>query len=111
MELIIDSSGNHYKTRYKEDYCAKVTIQALRGNSVAQVGYANVLENAYPRQISQVELGNEQGGLVQVTVTWEYDNWKMTDLKEGFQKTIDSVIKRRIGQNSIDYWEGFERGV
>lgn len=105
MELIIDSSGAYYKTRYKSDYSAQVVIQALHGNEAAQIGYGCKLINAYPRQISQVELGNEQEGLTQVTVTWEYDNFKLMDFSEGFQDRVDSVIKRR------GYWEGFERGV
>ena len=29
MEMIVDSSGNHYKTMYKKDYVADVQIQAL----------------------------------------------------------------------------------
>tara|TARA_B100000809_G_C14990150_1_gene477707 strand:- start:56 stop:754 length:699 start_codon:yes stop_codon:yes gene_type:complete len=105
MELIIDSSGAHYKTRYKDDYCADVVIQALRGNEAAQIGYSCKLERAYPRQISQVELGNDQEGLSQVTVTWEYDNFRLMDFNEGFQDRADSVIKTR------GYWTGFERGV
>ena len=105
MELIIDSSGAYYKTRYKEDYSADVIIQALYGNEAAQIGYGCKLINAYPRQISQVELGNEQEGLTQVTVTWEYDNFKLMDFSEGFQDRVDSVIKRR------GIWDQYQNGI
>ena len=47
MELIIDSSGGHYKTRYKSEYVADVIIQALQGNDVAQIGYSCKLINIY----------------------------------------------------------------
>ena len=86
MEMIIDSTGNHYKTMYKDDYCADVEIQALYGNVEEQIGYAIKLENAYPRQISQVELGNDQESLMQVTVTWEYDNWRLINIEEGMEQ-------------------------
>jgi len=92
QELIIDSSGNHYKARYKHDYCANVEIQALVGNEDSKIGYANILENAYPIQVSQIELGNTSDALMEITVTWEYDNWKMTEFEEGFQDKIDKVL-------------------
>ncbi len=85
MELIVDSSGNHYKTAYKSEYTRDVEIHALNSKN-ENIGYGTKLEHAYPIQISQVELGEEQEGLMQVTVTWEYDNWKLTHMKEGFVK-------------------------
>jgi hypothetical protein len=101
QELIIDSSGNHYKTRYKNEYCAQVTIQALVGNSSSKIGYSNILKNAYPIQVSQVELGNASDSLMEITVTWEYDNWIMDDFNEGFQDKIDEFINPDSFINSI----------
>jgi hypothetical protein len=90
QEIIVDSTHNHYRTRYKKEYCAEITIQALQGNEEGTIGYANILENAYPIQIGQLELNNESEGLMELTVTWEYDNWRTTDLKEGFQSLLTS---------------------
>ena len=101
QELIIDSSGNHYKTRYKNDYCAQIEIQALVGNESSKIGYGNILQNAYPIQVSQVELGNASDSLMEITVTWEYDNWIMDDFNEGFQDKIDEFINPDRFINSI----------
>jgi hypothetical protein len=75
QELIIDSSGNHYKTLYKNDYVADVQIEALIGDEDDTKAYECTLKNAYPIQVSQVELGEGSDGLIEITVTWEYDNW------------------------------------
>jgi hypothetical protein len=83
QELIINSTGNHYKTSYKDDYCAQIEIQALNSEN-ENIGYGLKLEKAYPIQVSQVELGESQEGLLEITVTWEYDNWRMTHMDEGF---------------------------
>ena len=90
QEMIVDSTHSHYKTRYKKEYVADVEIQALDGGKEGHVGYSNFLENAYPIQVSQIELGNGSEGLMEVTVTWEYDNWRMTgglERKPGFNKS------------------------
>jgi hypothetical protein len=92
QELIVDSTHSHYKTRYKKEYTANVTIQALDSSEEHRVGYATMLENAYPIQISQVELGEGQEGLMEVTVTWEYDNWRM----------IDEYVKPKIIKSPIE---------
>ena len=91
QEMIIDSTGSHYKTMYKEQYAADITIHALDGTEKTGVGYTNILEKAYPIQLAAIELGNAQEGLMELTVTWEYDNWKM--------------------QEEPGYWSGFESGV
>ena len=57
MEMIVDSSGNHYKTMFKNDYVADVQIQALLHDEDDTVAYECTLLNAYPIQMSQVELG------------------------------------------------------
>jgi hypothetical protein len=85
MNMIIDSTANHYKTAYKSDYVADVEIRALQGNEDGIVGYGNLLENAYPIQMSQVELSNASDGLMELTITWEYDNWRALDIDKGFK--------------------------
>ncbi len=94
QEMIVDSTGSHYKTLYKDQYAAGVTIHALDNAEKTAIKYTNILENAYPIQMSAVELGESQEGLMELTVTWEYDNWKLQEESE-----------------SNDYWSGFERGV
>jgi hypothetical protein len=84
QEMIVDSTGNHYKTMYKEQYAADITIHALDGTEKTNVGYTNILENAYPIQVGAIELGNAQEGLMELTVTWEYDNWKMQEENENY---------------------------
>ena len=107
MELIVDSSGNHYKTAYKSEYSRDVEIHALDTKN-ENIGYGVKLEHAYPIQISQVELGESQEGLMQVTVTWEYDNWKITHMKQGFGNSDEKllseldVIKRNMALNQMD---------
>ena len=85
MNMIVDSTHNHYKTLYKKEYVADVEIRALQGNEDGVVGYGNLLENAYPIQMSQVELGNTNESLMEVTITWEYDNWRSLDIDKGFK--------------------------
>jgi hypothetical protein len=83
QELIINSRGNHYKTSYKDDYCVQMEIQALNMQD-ENIGYGIKLEKAYPIQVSQIELNEGAEGLMEITVTWEYDNWRMTHMDEGF---------------------------
>ena len=83
QEQIINSTHNHYKTSYKLDYCVDVEIFALNSQDDA-VGYGTKLEMAYPIQVSQIELGEEQEGLMSLSVTWEYDNWRMMHIDDAF---------------------------
>jgi len=83
QEQIINSTHNHYKTSYKLDYCVDVEIFALNSQDDA-VGYGTKLEMAYPIQVSQIELGEEQEGLMSLSVTWEYDNWRMMHINDAF---------------------------
>ena len=76
QEMIVDSTHNHYKTHYKKEYVTDVTIQQLSISNDIIPGYAIKLENAYPIQLGAVELGEASEGLIEVTVTWEYDNWR-----------------------------------
>ena len=63
QEMIVDSRGNHYKTYYKNDYVHEVQIEALLGDEEDTVGYSINLKNAYPIQVSQVELGEGVEGM------------------------------------------------
>ena len=104
QEMIVDSTGNHYKTSYKKDYCTKFTIQALLGDEEDTVGYSINLENAYPIQVSQIELGEGVDGILEVTVTWEYDNWK-TDDRSKDRSTLKSWLPPLREQ--VDIEQGF----
>ena len=111
QEMIVDSTGSHYKTLYKEQYAADVTIHALDGTEKTSVGYTNILENAYPIQMSAVELGEAQEGLMELTVTWEYDNWK---LQEESNPTLVQPGFDKVGQAKQKFDEirtGFQRGL
>ena len=92
QNMIIDDSGDHYKTYYKRDYTSDVTIQQLSAGNDFIPGYSIKLENAYPIQISSVDLGNGNDGLMEVTVTWEYDNWRTVSMMEGFSDLASSLI-------------------
>ena len=39
--MIVDSTGNHYKTMYKKDYVADVTIRSFIRRSRRDVGYSS----------------------------------------------------------------------
>ena len=100
QEMIVDSTGNHYKTYYKKDYVADVTITALQGDADDTVGYSIILMNAYPIQVSQIELGEGVDGILEVTVTWEYDNWKTTKDRENKRSSADSWLPPLRGPHS-----------
>jgi len=92
QDMIVDSSGDHYKTMYKRDYCGDVTIQQLSPSNHMIPGYTIKLENAYPIQVSSVELGNGSDALLEVSVTWEYDNWKSVGLIDGFEDLASRLL-------------------
>jgi hypothetical protein len=103
QEMIIDSTGDHYKAMYKRDYCSDVTIQQLSQSNDIIPGYAVKLENAYPIQMSAIELGNGSDGLLEVTVTWEYDNWRALNNFNGFMnlniKFTDDKVMKKLNTN------------
>ena len=92
QEMIIDSSGDHYKAYYKRDYSSDITIQQLSASNDVVPGYTVKLENAYPIQMSAIELGNGSDGVMQVDITWEYDNWRSVGLVDGFENVIGQLI-------------------
>ena len=93
QNMIIDDSGDHYKTMYKRDYSTDVTIQQLSTSNDFVPGYSIQLLNAYPIQVSSVELSNGGDGLLEVSVTWEYDNWKTIGLTDGFSNLAGGLLE------------------
>ena len=93
QNMIIDDSSEHYKTSYKRDYSTDVTIQQLSTSNDFIPAYSIQLLNAYPIQVSSVELGNGGEGLLEVSVTWEYDNWKTVGLTDGFSNLAGGLLE------------------
>ena len=100
QEMIIDTSGKHYKTFYKKEYCTDVTIQQLSSGNDVVPGYSIILENAYPIQVGAVELSSEGDGLLEVAITFEYDNYKSVGLVDGFSQIANHMLN--IGKDTLD---------
>ena len=100
QEMIVDTSGDHYKTFYKNDYVTDVTIQQLSASNDVIPGYSIQLRNAYPIQVGAMELDNESEGLLEVSITWEYDNFKSVGLVYGFEDVLGNSLG--IGKNTLD---------
>ena len=100
QEMIVDTSGDHYKTFYKYDYVTDVTIQQLSASNNVIPGYTLQLRNAYPIQVGAVELSNESEGLLEVSITWEYDNFKSVGLVDGFEDVLGNLLG--IGKSTLD---------
>jgi hypothetical protein len=94
QEMVIDSTHEHYKAFYKRDYCSDVTIQQLSTSNDIVPGYTVKLENAYPIQLSAIELGNANEGLLEVSVTWEYDNWRSIGFIDGIQSVVGTLLDK-----------------
>ena len=100
QEMIVDTSGDHYKTFYKNDYVTDVTIQQLSASNDVIPGYSIQLRNAYPIQVGAMELDNESEGLLEVSITWEYDNFKSVGLVDGFEDVLGNLLG--IGRDTLD---------
>ena len=100
QEMIIDTSREHYKAFYKNEYCTDILIQQLSQSNDMVPGYTIKLENAYPISISSVELDEGSEGLMSMGVTWEYDNYKSVGLIDGFEDVANKMLQ--IGANTID---------
>jgi len=99
QNMIIDSTSDHYKAMYKRDYCSDITIQQLSQSNDIIPGYAVQLVNAYPIQLSAIELGEGSDSMLEVSVTWEYDNWRALNNFNGFANlnikfTDDKVLQK-----------------
>ena len=99
QEMIIDTSHEHYKAFYKRDYTSDVTIQQLSTSNDIVPGYTIKLENAYPIQLGQVELSSGGEGIIEVSVTWEYDNFRSVGLIDGFEDVIGHMLG--IGRDTL----------
>ena len=97
---IPEDGGNAFTSNYKSSYAKSITIhqlrQPLKGFS-RQVGpirfglglgggsvYSVELLDAFPVATSAIELNNELDGLVQLTVTFAYTNWRRATNTQGF---------------------------
>ena len=63
-------------------------------------GYSIILQNAYPIQVGAIELSSEGDGLMEVTITFEYDNYRSVGLVDGFSEIADNLLQ--IGRNTLD---------
>jgi len=99
QEMIIDTSHEHYKAFYKRDYSSDVTIQQLSASNDVVPGYTVKLENAYPIQVGAIELGNESEGLMELSITWEYDNFRSVGLIDGFEDVVGHMLG--IGRDTL----------
>ena len=100
QEMIVDTTGKHYKTFYKNEYCTDVTIQQLSSWNDVVPGYSIILDNAYPIQVGAIELSSEGDGIMEVTITFEYDNYRTVGLVDGFSEIADNLLQ--IGRNTLD---------
>ena len=97
---IPEDGSNAFTSNYKSSYAKSITIhqlrQPLKGFS-RQVGpvrfglglgggsvYSVELLEAFPVATSAIELNNELDGLVQLTVTFAYTNWRRASNTQGF---------------------------
>ena len=97
---IPEEGSNAFTSNYKSTYAKSITIhqlrQPLKGFS-RQVGpirfglglgggsvYSVELLEAFPVATSAIELNNELDGLVQLTVTFAYTNWRRATNTQGF---------------------------
>ena len=97
---IPEDGSNAFTSNYKSSYAKSITIhqlrQPLKGFS-RQVGpirfglglgggsvYSVELLEAFPVATSAIELNNELDGLVQLTVTFAYTNWRRATNTQGF---------------------------
>ena len=103
QEMIVDTSGEHYKTFYKSEYTTDVIIQQLSASNDVVPGYSVRLQNAYPIQVGAVELSSEGEGLLEISITWEYDNFKTIGLVDGFEDVLGNLLG--IGRNTLSVFD------
>ena len=99
QEMIIDTSHEHYKAFYKREYCSDVSIQQLSASNDVVPGYTVKLENAYPIQVGALELGNSADGLMELSITWEYDNFRTVNMVDGFEDVVGHMLG--IGRDTL----------
>ncbi len=98
--VIPEEGSNAFTSNYKSSYAKSITVHQLRqplAGFSKQVGpirfglglgggsvYSVELLEAFPISTSAIELNNELDGLVQLTVTFAYTNWKRATNTQGF---------------------------
>ena len=119
QEMIIDTTHNHYKTSYKRDYCSDIIIQQLSTSNHIIPGYTLMLENAYPIQVGSISLGNGEEGLMELPITWEYDNFrtinnfdvdvnlKLSINDDGLLEKLNKDKKKSTFGEKVDVEQGF----
>ena len=103
QEMIIDTSHEHYKAFYKREYCSDVSIQQLSASNDVVPGYTVKLENAYPIQVGALELGNSADGLMELSITWEYDNFRTVNMVDGFEDVVGRMLG--IGRDTLSTFD------
>ena len=103
QEMIIDTSHEHYKAFYKREYCSDVSIQQLSASNDVVPGYTIKLENAYPIQVGALELGNGSDGLMELSITWEYDNFRTVNMVDGFEDVVGRMLG--IGRDTLSTFD------
>jgi len=97
---IPEAGGAAFTSNYKSQYARTITIHQLRqplAGLSKQVGpirfnagigggtvYSVDLLEAFPVATSAIELNNELDGLVQLTVSFAYTNWRRSSNTQGF---------------------------
>ena len=97
---IPEDGSNAFTSNYKSNYAKSITIHQLRqplkgfSRQVGPIrfglglgggsGYSVELLDAFPVGTSAIELNNELDGLVQLTVTFAYTNWRRATNTQGF---------------------------
>ena len=119
QEMIIDTTHSHYKASYKRDYCTDIVIQQLSTSNHIIPGYTLMLENAYPIQVGSISLGNGEEGLMELPITWEYDNFrtinnfdvdvnlKLSINDDGLLEKLNKDKKKSTFGEKVDVEQGF----
>ena len=97
---IPEDGGAAFTSAYKSEYARTITVHQLRQPMAGvskQVGpvrfsagigggtvYSVDLLEAFPINTSAIELNNELDGLVQLTVSFAYTNWRRSSNTQGF---------------------------
>ena len=87
----------------RDSYSTNVTIQQLSASNDVVPGYTIELMNAYPIQVGAVELNEGSEGLLELSITWEYDNFKSVGLIDGFEGLVGRMLG--IGKNTLSMFD------
>ena len=103
QEMIIDTTGKHYKAFYKSEYCTDILIQQLSQSNDVIPGYTIKLENAYPITVGGIDLSEGSEGMMELSITFEYDNFKSIGLVDGFEEVANKMLT--IGANTLSQFK------